>query len=70
MTLEQMAILGRTANGLGKLLPVDQLADLLNAIVGADAEPRLTDPEVEALETLFALLRDLSPEAVDVAMKR
>ena len=70
MTCEQMVILGRTANGLGKLLPIDQLADLLNAIIGADADPRLTDPEVEAMETLFALLGDLSPQAVDVAMKR
>ena len=70
MTLEQMAILGRTANGLGKLLPVDQLADLLNAIVGADAEPRLTDAEVEAVERLFDLLAAVAPSAVDAAMKR
>ncbi len=52
---------------LAGLLPADELARLLNFTIGAEAEPRLSDYQVELIARLHDRLCDLRPDAVQVA---
>lgn len=56
------------ASTLAKLLGPQSLARVLDALLGCEADGRLSDAEAAAGDKLFLLLCDLRPDAVDVAM--
>ncbi len=70
MLPSQRRILKVAASALAKLCGGELLtADLLNALMMADADPRLSDTEAYAAEVLFEALSDYRPDAVDLALK-
>ena len=58
------------AKVLAKLLSTNQVADLLNVLLGCDAEPSLDDDEAALGEAIFDQLCLLRPEAVAVAQNQ
>ena len=56
------------AVALAKILPTGVTADLLNATVGADAHPELSDAEVALVDCFFGRLCAALPEAVEAAI--
>jgi hypothetical protein len=58
------------AHALGKLLSEEQLADLFNAMVGCEADGRLTDREVVLLDELFGAILKERPNVADLAATR
>ncbi len=58
------------AGVLNKAMTTDAKADLLNFLVGIDAEPKFSDSEDGVGEKLFDELSARCPEAVDLATSR
>lgn len=54
---------------LTTLCDLETVAALLNALLCCEAEPRLSDREVEIGERLFDQLVELCPQAVELAQQ-
>jgi hypothetical protein len=61
------AVIDEVAQVLANALGDDTLARVLNDLVGADANPRLPDIDVEIAERVFDTISVLRPDAVIAA---
>ena len=57
----------RIAEVLAVLMPAERLGDLMNGLVGADEDARLTDEQVEAAEEFLMALMSVAPAAAEAA---
>ncbi|MEZ6140854.1 MAG: hypothetical protein R3B84_09810 [Zavarzinella sp.] len=60
-------VLGVLVGGLEKLLTTQQMADMMNAIVSAEASPEISNAECQVLIPLFDVMFQQCPEVVKVA---
>ncbi len=69
MTTEKRIRL-RIVNVLTQTCGTATIAEILNSLLGAEADPNLSDIESKEAERLFDLLSDANPQAVDAAQGR
>lgn len=60
----------RIVDVLSTLLDTETMAEVLNQLLCADAEPRLDDREARTAQWLFNRLTEKCPEAVTLATAR
>ncbi|MEZ6141700.1 MAG: hypothetical protein R3B84_14100 [Zavarzinella sp.] len=60
-------ILGVLVGGLEKLLTTQQMADIMNAVVCTEADPKVSNAECQVLIPLFDVMFQQCPEVVKVA---